>query len=65
MFRPACRFVMAPPGQNPVTSGGGLMLFNSITFLCYFLPLFLLACRRPAAALDGLNPIADLFRPPV
>jgi alginate O-acetyltransferase complex protein AlgI len=43
MFRPARRFAMLPRGQNPVTSDGGFMLFSSITFLFYFLPLFLIA----------------------
>ncbi|MDB5363641.1 MAG: rane-bound O-acyltransferase family protein [Rhodospirillales bacterium] len=43
MFRPAPRFVMLPLDPKPVGSGGGLMLFSSITFLFYFLPLFLLA----------------------
>src|ERR1700754_2878584 len=43
MFQPARRFAMLPRGRNPVTSDGGLMLFSSITFLFYFLPLFLIA----------------------
>jgi hypothetical protein len=56
MFRPAHRFIVLPLGQNPVTNGEALMLVSSITFLCYFLPPFLLAYPPAAGAARRAEP---------